>query len=340
MLVALALAACGADRESASKTPRETPTSTAVIASGSSAQLGAMNAWRTFFREIAPDAVITYRPVGSGSGVREFIQGMTAFAGSDVVMTSQQHAQADRRCGSPALHLPMVVGPIAVIYNLEIADLKLSPATITGIFSGKITKWNDRAIAADNPRTSLPRADILAIHRADESGTSENLTKYLKAAGGWPYPPSTKWPISGGQGVEGSAAMTEAVRTTAGAIGYVEYGYASGHELWTARVKNATGESVPITPDSASKALVGAKIVGRNGDLALKLDYTTTRPGTYPIILVTYEIACSKGSPPLVRRFLRYAASNAGQTNLTPLGYAPLPPDLLVKVRTSIEAMS
>ncbi|MBE1561897.1 phosphate transport system substrate-binding protein [Nonomuraea africana] len=336
-LAALALTACVTD-------PHETVVATSDIvtirASGSSAQLGAMDAWRSEFHELHPGVRIDYRANDSGAGVRDFIQGLTAFAGSDVPMRPKEQALADKRCGSRALHLPMVVGPIAVAYNLpSVPALKLSPDTLAGVFSGRITRWNAPELAADNRGARLPSTKIQVIHRSDDSGTSHNFTTYLKAAGGWPYEPSRKWPAPG-RGVETSSGVTEAVKETEGAIGYMEYGFASDAELQTAKVRNAAGEFVALSPESASTSLSGAEFVGENGDLAMRLNYLTKEKGAYPITLVTYEIVCQKGSDPLVRTFLRYTASNAGQAHLSLFGYAPLPPEVIVKVRAQVDALT
>ncbi|MFI6600156.1 phosphate ABC transporter substrate-binding protein PstS [Nonomuraea sp. NPDC050536] len=312
-----------------------------IVGSGSAEQVAAVNAWRTEFGQVVPSVRVDYRPVGSEAGVRDFISGAASFAGSDFVMSPQQQAQADKRCRGRAFHLPMLVSPIAVVYNLpDVPDLRLSPKALTGIFSGKITTWTDPAIAADNPGARLPGTGIHAFHRSDATGTSESVTTFLAETGGWPYPPSTRWPAAGGAGADGPSSMTDAVLTTENSIGYVEYGYASGAELRTAKVRDAAGQFVALTPESASRSLAGAHIVGRNGDLAVKLDLSTREPGAYPLVRITYEIACAKGSPPLLLGFLNYATSNAGQSNLSLVGYAPLPPDLIAKVRSSLAFMT
>ncbi|MBN6051686.1 phosphate ABC transporter substrate-binding protein PstS, partial [Nonomuraea sp. RK-328] len=311
-----------------------------IAASGSTAQLGAMNAWLEDFRTLHPGAQIDYRPNGSGAGVRDFTLGTTAFAGSDYVMDAQEQTLADGRCGDRAVHLPMVVGPIAVAYNLPtVPELRLSPATMAGVFGRTITTWDAPQIAAENPGAALPHREIDVLHRSDYSGTSHVFTSYLAAAGGWPYPPSTDWP-GPGRGVEGSDGMAETIRESGGTIGYVEYAYASGAGLRTAKVRNGAGEYVALSPEGATRAVEGARITGKNGDLAMTLDYTTKREGAYPLVLVTYEIVCARGTAPLARGFLRYAASNAGQSYLSLLGYAPLPQDVVAQVRARLAAMT
>ncbi|MEV0202448.1 phosphate ABC transporter substrate-binding protein PstS [Nonomuraea sp. NPDC050691] len=312
----------------------------AIIASGSTAQLGAINAWREGFRSIHPGARIVYRPNGSGAGVRDFVRGATAFAGSDYVLGAQEQALADGRCGDRALHLPMVVGPIAVAYNLpSVPRLRLSPATMAAVFGRTITMWDAPQIAAENPGAALPHREIDVLHRSDYSGTSHVFTSYLAATSGWPYPPSADWP-GPGRGVEGSDGMAETIRESGGTIGYVEYGYASGAGLRTAQVRNGAGEYVALSPEGATKAVGGARFTGRNGDLAMTLDYSTKAQGAYPLVLITYEIVCARGTAPLARGFLRYAAGNAGQSYLSLLGYAPLPQDVVVQVRARLAAMT
>ncbi|WP_433435518.1 phosphate ABC transporter substrate-binding protein PstS [Nonomuraea sp. CA-141351] len=320
--------------------PKSSPVAASISGSGSTAQKGAMDAWRAEFNRIHPDLQVYYRPNGSGAGIRDFITGTTTFAGADVAMRPSEQALADRRCGSRAVHLPMVIGPIALAYNLPtVPDLKLSPATLTGIFTGQVTTWDAPQIAADNPRTALPHSPIRLFHRSDDSGTTHNFTTYLQAAGGWPHSPSRTW-TGAGQGVAGSLGITQAIAQTEGALGYVEYGFASNVRLQTAQIRNASGEYVALSPQSATKALQDARIIGKNGDLVVAFDYRTKGKGAYPIVLITYEITCSTTSDPLVRTFLHYTASDAGQSYLSLYGYGPLPRNLLVKVRNRLDAMS
>jgi phosphate transport system substrate-binding protein len=318
------------------ETPPRLPITASISGSGSSAQKGAMDAWRVDFHWLHPGLRVDYNANGSGAGIRDFITGVTAFAGSDVAMQPTEQLLADRRCRSRAVHLPMVVGPIALAYHLSFSpDLKLSPTTLTGIFSGRITRWDAAEIAADNRGADLPHTGIRLFHRSDDSGTTYNFTAYLKAAGRWPYEPSRKFSLTG-QGVTGSAGITEAIQRTEGSIGYVEYAFASDAGLRTADIRNASGQFVTLSPQSATKALEGARITGHNGDLIVTFDYLAKNKDAYPIVLITYEIVCSQNSDPLVRTFLSYTAGNAGQSYLSLYGYAPLPHDLLAKVRARL----
>jgi phosphate transport system substrate-binding protein len=321
-----------------------------VSAGGSSAQGNAMEEWNSAYQGVCPDSTINYQPTGSGAGVNSFIQKQIAFAGSDSALKPEQQPKADTRCATgKAINIPMVVGPIAVAYKLDgVTDLQLKPATIAKIFSGKITKWNDAAIKADNPSATLPGTTIQAFHRSDESGTTDNFTKFLQttAKADWPHEPNKAWPgeIKGGQGANGSSGVADAVKNGSGAISYMELSYAENAKLSTAKVANGAGEFVALTPQSAARTLSAAEIKGTGNDLALKIDYGTKAAGAYPIVLVTYEITCEKGLTPeelkLVKSFLTFTSSDAGQEKLTQLGYAPLPPDLLAKVRASVAALS
>ncbi|MEV4397246.1 phosphate ABC transporter substrate-binding protein PstS [Nonomuraea sp. NPDC049607] len=342
VLVAGAAAAAGAVFLSMSSEDGSAPEP--VVAwlrgSGSTSQKGAMDAWIGEFHRVHPELRVTYEPNGSDRGIEDFIAGRSAFAGSDVPMTPWEQARADRRCGGPAEHLPMVVSPVAVAYNVAaVPALRLSPATLTGIFTGRITKWNAREIAADNPGEGLPGTRIHVFHRSGQSGTTQNLTEFLRATGGWPHQPSRTW-TGVGQGVTSSSGMTQVLQHTGDSIGYVEYGFASSALLNTADVRNAAGQFVTLSPESASKALQGATVANLPNGLVLSFDHLRAVPGAYPIVQVTYEIICAGRADPLVRTFLDYTAGDAGQSYLALYGYAPLPHDLLAQVRGRLGATS
>jgi len=186
------------------------------------------------------------------------------------------------------------------------------------------------------------------VHRSDESGTTDNFTKFLKAndPADWSAEPAKAWPaaIKGGQGAPKSQGVATAIKGGDGTIGYIEMSYAQNQSLSTAKVANGSGEYVALSADAASKGVEAATIKGTGNDLALKIDYATKAAGAYPIVLVTYEITCEKGLPAdqvkLVKSFLSYTSSPEAQTKLTELGYAPLPTSLLTKVQSSIKALS
>jgi phosphate transport system substrate-binding protein len=314
-----------------------------ITAQGSSAQASAVNTWIRNYQVACPDATIEYDSVGSGAGVQRFIAGTGDFAGTDSPLSATDQPKADARCrNGPAVHLPMVVGPIALAYNVAgVGGLRLRPATIARIFSGRATKWNDPAIAADNPDAVLPPTKILPAHRSDSSGTTDNFTAFLAstAAGDWTLGNNRVWPVGGGTGAAGSDGVSAFVAQSDGAIGYVEWSYAQFHNLTTARIGNGANQFVALTDAAAGRTVASAKLTGRGGDLQLGIDHTTTAAGAYPLVLVTYEVVCQQAITPLVKSFLGYASSPAGQTEATRLGYAPLPEALRTRVAEAVAAL-
>jgi phosphate transport system substrate-binding protein len=347
-LAVLALTACGTDSNNPS--PSGSGANCAkgsILASGSSAQANAMSEWIKGYGGQCSGATVNYQSVGSGAGVQAFIDGSTAFGGSDSALKDDEHAPADARCKTGrAINIPMVAGPIAVAYNVAGVDsLTLTPSVIAKIFSGKITKWNDAAIAAANSGVTLPGTAIQAFHRSDSSGTTDNFTKYLTASAGtdWTYDHDKVWKAPGGQGAKGNEGVSAAVKQAEGGIGYMEFSFAKNAALGVAKVDNGGG-AVELTTAAIGKGLEAATVTGTGNDLALKLDYATKAAGAYPIFLVTYEITCEKGLPAdqlaVVKSFLGYTASDEGQQVLEGLGYSPLPASLLTKVRATVAALS
>ena len=359
----LALSACGSDPEPSGSSNPSSSNSTSTVggdcpkgtlnAEGSTAQKNAIEEVISKYNEKCADVTVNYNPTGSGAGIKQFNASQVDFAGSDSALktastdgSETEAAAAAKRCqGSPALNLPMVIGPITVAYNVDGLDkLILDGPTAAKIFQGTIKTWNDPAIAKLNPGAKLPSAPIAVFFRSDESGTTENFTKYLAAAGAgaWTGKPAKKW-TGTGAGKEKSAGVAEGVKSTKNSITYVEWSYAIDNKLGVAQIDTGAGP-VELTADSASKALAAAKPAGAGSDLALKLDYATKAPGAYPIILATYEIACSKGltaeKTALVKSFLSYYASADGQGALTDLHYAPLPEELRTKVDAAIQSIS
>ncbi|MEU8237207.1 phosphate ABC transporter substrate-binding protein PstS [Actinoplanes missouriensis] len=347
----IALTGCGSDNEApaasggASAAPGSC-VSGSLTAQGSTAQKNAMDEWIKAYQTQCADSKVDYQGTGSGAGIEAFIAGTADFAGSDSALKEDEQPQADAKCvGGKALNLPMVIGPIAVVYNVQGVDgLQLSSSTLAKIFSGTITKWNDAAIAAENSGAKLPDATIETVHRSDESGTTDNFTKYLSktAEADWKFSNAKAWKAPGGTGAAKSDGVATKVKSTPNTISYVELSFAENSDLQKAKIKNGAGEFVELSGESAGKTFENATVKGTDGDLALDLDYATTTPGAYPIVLVTYEIACSKGSAKAkeIQSFLKYTSSTAGQTALAELGYAPLPETLRAKVETSVASIS
>ncbi|MFH8405441.1 phosphate ABC transporter substrate-binding protein PstS [Streptomyces sp. NPDC018019] len=353
---ALALSACGSDdtsggggAASAAKTGDiKCEGKGKLLASGSSAQKNAMDAWVQAYSGACKDTGINYQPTGSGAGITTFLQGQTAFAGSDSALKPEEVEKSKKVCkGGQAINLPMVGGPIAVGYNVPGVDgLVLDAPTLAKIFNTDITKWNDEAIKKLNPDAKLPDLKIQAFHRSDDSGTTDNFTKYLKAAApdAWKHEPGKTWEGKGGQAASGSAGVSSQVKQTSGAISYFELSYATAGKIDTVKLDTGAKAPVEATVDNASKAIAEAKQVGQGSDLALKLNYTTKAEDAYPITLVTYEIACDKGNKaetlPATKSFLTYISSKDGQNALKELGYAPLPTEIAEKVRSAVSSLS
>ncbi|GIF53434.1 phosphate ABC transporter substrate-binding protein (PhoT family) [Asanoa ferruginea] len=356
LTAAITLSACGSDNESPSTPAASGGASTAAAdcASGtlnlfgSSAQKNAMDEWRKAYQTQCSGTTINYEPNGSGAGIQSFIAGTADFAGSDSALKDDEQPKADARCASgPAIHLPMVIGPIAVAYNLPGVDgLQLKPDTLAKIFNGSIKKWDDPAIKADNASATLPSTAIQTVHRSDESGTTDNFTKYLStvAASDWTFGNAKAWKAPGGTGSKGSDGVAGSVKSTEGSIAYMEWSFAENGGLSKAKIQNGNGEFTELTAEAAGKTIAGAEVTGTGDDLKLKIDYATKTPGAYPIVLATYEVVCSKGTPAdklaLVKGFLTYAASAEGQGSLTELGYAPLPSEVQTKVQASIKNLA
>ncbi|MFH8474500.1 phosphate ABC transporter substrate-binding protein PstS [Streptomyces sp. NPDC018000] len=356
---ALVLTACGSDNNSGGSAGDGGKTSAAsnikcdgakgqLPASGSSAQKNAMDLWVKNYMAGCSGVEVNYKSSSSGEGIVAFNQGTVGFAGSDSALKPEEVAESKKICkGGQGINLPMVGGPIAIGYHLEGVDnLTLDAPTLAKIFDGKIKKWNDPAIAKLNSGAKLPDKAIQAFHRSEDSGTTQNLGKYLGAAApnDWKYEAEKKWPAPGGQAASGSAGVAAQVKQVDGSIGYFELSYATSQSISTVDIDTGGSAPVKATPENASKAIAAAKIKGTGKDLALDLDYTTKAEGAYPIVLVTYEVVCDKGNKaetlPTVKSFLNYTASDEGQKLLTDAGYAPIPTEINSKVRETIASLS
>jgi phosphate transport system substrate-binding protein len=361
---ALALAACGSDDNnsstSAARGGSAGSSSSAALSGtlngeGSTAQKNAIDEATATFAQNNPDAKVSYNPTGSGAGIRSFNGGQVDWAGSDSALktdpgdggAASETDAAKKRCGgNDAWNIPLVAGPIAVAYNLQgVEKLVLTPSLIAQIFNGKITQWDDPAIAKVNSGVSLPNQKISLFYRSDESGTTENFMKYLAGAAPQDFTdkPSKTWAGKTGQGAAKSSGVAQGIKSTPGGIGYVEWSNAKDNDLGIVQVDNGGGP-VELTAESAGKAVEAAQPAGQGNDLRLKLDYATKTAGVYPIVLVTYEIVCSKGTDaarlPLLKGFLTYLAQSGTQQDLSSIGYATLPTSVLTKVNTAINALS
>ena len=316
-------------------------------ASGSSAQAKAIDTWQSTFAASCSDIAVNYDPSGSGAGIKDFIAGKTDMAGSDSSLKDDEATQANARCASgKAINIPMVVSPVAVAYNVSGVDkLTLNAEVLSKIFAGQITTWDDEAIKALNKDAKLPSTTITTVHRSKDSGTTDNFTKFLEAAGNgaWTFGTGKAWTAPGGQGAPDSAGIVSAVKGTDGSISYVDGPDAKANSLKTAAIDSGKG-GVEISDESVGKAVAAAERSGEGNDIKLKLNYALQEEGAYPAVLVTYEITCEKGLDPAkaktVKSFLTYTSSDAGQKALTDLGYSPLPKEVLAEVTKAVEAIS
>jgi phosphate transport system substrate-binding protein len=318
------LAACGAgNADSSSGGASDSGLSGNLAGGGSSAQDKAQQAWRAGFQTDNPDVTITYDPVGSGDGRANFISGAYAFGGSDSYLTDDEGelAAAKKHCGGEdPIEVPAYVSPIAVTFNLPGVDsLNLTAKTVAEIFDGKITKWNDPAIAADNDGVDLPSTTITPVHRSDDSGTTANFTDYLSKAGegAWSYDPDGVWPIKGGEGGDGTSGLIGAVTDGEGTIGYADDSAVKGTDLGVASLKVGSAFNAP-SPDGAAQVVAGSPTVkGRPSvDMAIDVDRTSTEAGAYPLLVSSYLIACQHydaDQADLVKAFLSYIVSGPGQ---------------------------
>jgi len=348
----LSLAACGSDNNTVGGGPTKGADSKIECAkgdlkgAGSTFQKNIVAQWIKDYTAACSGATLDYQGIGSGAGIKQFGSGTIDFAGSDSKMKPEEQAAADARCGSPALHLPVTAGGIAIAYNLkDVKGLQLSPTTIAGIFQGKITKWNDKAVKADNPSVTLPSTAITAVHREDSSGTTDVISKFLTATAASDWKLGTgkelKWPASI-QGAAKSDGVTQAVTGTDGGVTYVEVSFVESGGLQSAKVKNGAGEYAELNAANVSTALGGATLPDSGNDLKVKYDFANTTPGAYPITAVSYEIVCTTGKDAakqaLVKSFLTYAVG-AGQASAEGAGFAPLPSSLADRVKTVISAL-
>jgi len=345
-IVAVGAAACGSSDSSGSG-----DLSGQIAGAGSSAQEAAQEAWIAEFENENAGATVTYDPVGSGGGREQFVAAGTAFGGSDAALEEEEgelKGAMDRCKPGELIQIPDYISPIAIIYNLpSVESLQLAPETLAKIFNQEITSWDDQAIAADNPGVELPSTRITPVNRSDESGTTENFVDYLSkvAPSIWTYDVDGNWPVKGGEAAQGTSGVVEAVGAGEGAIGYADESQAG--ELGIARIKVGS-EYVEPTAEAAAKILEESPedaAIGKGKYVfAYELDRETEASGTYPIVLVSYLMACteygSASEAELVKGYLEYVISTEGQEVAAEnAGSAPLSAALREKIEPAVEAI-
>lgn len=352
-VLALGIAACGGSSDSSSSGGggESASLSGEIAGAGSTAQEAAQEAWIANLESENSGVTISYDPVGSGGGREQFIAGGVAYAGSDAALTEEEGEikAAVKRCEpGEVIEIPAYVSPIAVVYNLPgVEELQLDPETVAKIFAQKITTWNDPAIAKTNPEVEFPDTRITPVNRSDESGTTQNFTEYLSEVvpSVWTYEVSGDWPVKGGEAANGTSGVVEAVAAGEGAIGYADASQAG--ELGIAKIKVGAEYAEP-SPEAAAAILDESpedKELSEDSYMfPFKLDRKTESQGTYPIVLVSYVLACTKyGSADeaaVVKGFLEYVISPEGQEAAAEnAGSAPLTEALTKTITPAVEAI-
>lgn len=342
----LSLASCGGSQQTTSTSsgsPGATPIVDGKVAlSGAGATFPAplYQRWFSDFNGKNPNITISYQSVGSGAGVQQFTAGTVDFGASDVAMKDEEIAKVSQG----VVMLPMTAGAIVFAYNLpDVKDpVKLSRQNYVDIFLGKIKKWNDPAIAKDNPGVTLPDQAITVVHRADGSGTTGIFTKHLSAISPeWKQKvgdgKTVSWPVGiGGKGNEG---VTAQVQQVPGSIGYVEYGYAKQNDLKMATLQNKAGDFIEPNAESFKETLAAV-------ELPENLRAFISDPegkGSYPIVSYTWLLAYKQYKDPNKVKALKAAIDYGltdGQKNAVELGYVPLPASVVTKVEAAAEQIT
>jgi phosphate transport system substrate-binding protein len=355
---ALVLSACGGNSGTPAASKSSTPSvpvscggKKKILAAGSTAQKNAIEQFVYAYIHACPGYTLDYNANGSGAGMKAFLGGQTDLAGSDSPMdpSKGENDRAAERCTSPAWDLPVVFGPIAVTFNIkDLHSLNLDGPTMGKIFNGAITRWDDPAIKALNSGTNLPPIAIHVVFRSDESGTTDNFQKYLDAAsnGAWGKGAGKTFKGGVGEGAAGNDGTSHALKVTDGSITYNEWSFAEGHQLDKVQVVTSAGpDPVPITPETVGKTIAGATVKGQGNDLVVDTSsfYKPSQSGAYPIVLVTYEIVCSKypdtPTGTAVRAFMQ-ATIGDGQNDLQEFGYIPLPQSFQTKLVAAVNSIT
>lgn len=345
-VLAFGAAACGSDDDSGSSTSSSSAQKGGTInGAGATFPQPIYSEWAAQFKD-AQGTTVNYQGIGSGGGIAQFSEGTVDFGASDSAMDDEEIATAEKK-GSTPVHVPTVAGAVTVSYNVSGIDkgLKLDGSTIADIFLGKITTWNDQAIASLNSGVDLPDEKITVCHRSDESGTTKNFTEFLAAySKAWESGPgvdkSVKWPT--GTGAKGNDGVAACIKQTEGAVGYVEQAYALQNNFTYASVKNKDGQYVEPTLEAASAAVAGANPPEDLRFSTINAAGADAYPITATTFLLVWEDACKAGqkeaTASLVKDWLNYGLGD-GQKVAEQLEYAPLPSDVLSKAQAKVDAL-
>jgi phosphate transport system substrate-binding protein len=294
--------------------------------------------WFSEYHKAHPEIQVNYQPIGSGGGIRQVTAGTVDFGASDMPMTDKQLQDTKTKI----LNLPTVLGAVVPAYNIPgvTGEVKFTPDILAGIFLGRIGKWNDKAITAVNPGVNFPDKDIIVVHRSDGSGTSFIWTDYLsKVSSDWKSQvgsdTSVKWPMGmGGKGNEGVSGM---IRQLPGSIGYIELIYALQNNIPYGSVRNSSGAFVKASLASVTAAAASSPKMPADFRVSI-----TNSPGkdAYPISSFTWLLIPAQSKNPangkILADFLSWMLTE-GQTMTSALSYAPLPENVVAKVKETIK---
>ncbi len=357
---ALALAACSSSSSSsssstaaaagASSAAASTSASASAASSGSGTLNGAGSSFQNTyqlaaiaaFKSVNPGVTVNYQSVGSGTGRSDLYSNTVLFGGSDSPIPASEDSKIP--AGKKVLYFPVFIGPITMSYNLPgVSNLKLTPDVIAGIFSAQITSWNDPKIAAINPGVKLPSTAITIAVRSDSSGTNQNFTLYLQKAAPsiWKLGSGStiKWPSTAHAGAQ-NTGVASIIKSTVGAIGYVDYADAKASGLSAALVQNKAGQYVSPTPTGSSVDAAAATI---NPDLTFAAADASSAPTAYPISYQSWDLVYSTqpnaNDVAMLKSYIGYLLG-AGQQLLPSLGYAPLPSNLVQKAEAQLNTIT
>ena len=337
--LALFSAACSSSGNSSSSSgggSSSSGLSGTLNASGSTFQLTFQQAAIQAYKSVEPNITVNYGGGGSGKGRTDLASGTVQFAGSDSPIPSEETSNFK---GKTVLYFPVIIGPITMSYNLSgVSNLKLTPTVIANIFQAKITKWNDPAIAQINPGVKLPSTAITIARRSDSSGTTQNFSLFLQDAVPtvWKLGSSStiNWPSSS-RGGNGNGGVAQIVKSTPGAIGYVDFADAKAAGLSFASVQNKDGKYVAPSTSAASAAAGQAQVASDLTFAAVWQSGATSYPITYQSWVLVFQKQSSASTAKLLKAYLGYLLGD-GQKLLPSLNYAPLPSNIDQQAKTQL----
>jgi phosphate transport system substrate-binding protein len=339
-MVAVALAACS----SSTTTPPASGGTTSAPATGSTATSaavsgtlnGAGSSFQNTFQESAIQAfksvqsgmTVNYNSVGSGTGRTDLYSNVVQFAGSDSPIPSKEEGSLK---GRAVLYFPVVIGPITISYNLSnVSNLKLNASVLAQIFSGKITNWSNSAIKSLNPGVTLPNEAITPAVRSDSSGTTQNFALFLQTAApsDWSLGDAStvKWPSNARAGAQ-NTGVAQIVKSTPGAIGYVDYADAKASGLTAASIENKSGNFIAPSTTAASDSAGGVTVKSNLTFAAVWGSGAQAYPITYQSWVIVYEQQPNANDVAMLKAYIGYLIGD-GQSLLSSLGYAPLPSNI------------